>query len=322
MTFQTHVVAPVREHMGRPVRLPATGTWSLERDRGASVLRLELPADSLARNLQTNHAAAPFFLLCFAYWYSRITGVEPHLRLDVTGAAPVAAGPLRHHRRAWIALEALEAALGDRLSVTGAPLARWPDSPVINAPLVDRASADGSGGGPEHRVEVALTADPAHAAAFSTLHAPIAGFRRQLPLGLFEGSVARSNHFTPGQGAQADLWATSPDGDVFHLFELKVAGNTLVGVLPELLTYAWLLHRARVGLPDGTPIAGGGPGVEAARAAERIACWIVAPALHPLVEHDAHGPLEWLNAGLAPELSFGVAPFVEGGATGFLRWTT
>ena len=36
-------------------------------------------------------------------------------------------------------------------------------------------------------------------------------------------------HWTPGGGAQADLWSTSPDGRHFHLFELKVRGNRAIG---------------------------------------------------------------------------------------------
>jgi len=320
MSFEHDVVAPVRAFLGRPVRLPTGATWSFERDGGAPVLRLEMDAGQLARNLQTNQAAAPFFLLCFGYWLARARGVDPQLRVDVVGTPPTQKGPLRHYHRSWIALEALEAAMGDRLEVGGAPAQRWPERPVFNAPLVDRGTSDGSGGGREHKVEVALTQSPEAAEGFSALHAPIVGFRRQLPLGLFEAEVAKKNYWTPGSGAQADLWSTSPDGDVFHLFELKVSGNTQVGVIPELLTYAWLLHRARVGLDGGARFGGGGPGVHAARAAQRIVGWIVAPAVHPLVAHNGRGPLEWLNAGLAPDLEFRLVTFDEGGDAGFGGW--
>jgi len=320
VSFEHEVVVPVRGFLGRGVRLPSVGTWSFEPVGGVPALALELDASCLGRNLQTNHAAAPFFLLCFAYWLERARGLEVGLRVEIVGAPPSRTGPLRHYRRAWIALEALEAALGDRLEILGAPARGWPQAPVFNAPLVDRGGADGTGGGREHKVEVALTEDPDAAAGFSDLHAPITGFRRQLPLGLFEGQVAKANHWTPGSGAQADLWSTSPDGDAFHLFELKVGGNTQVGVLPELLTYAWLLHRARVGLPGGALIGGGGPGVEAARRANRLVGWIVAPTVHPLVAHGGRSPLEWLNAGLAPDLEFRLASYEESGAAGFGGW--
>ena len=320
MSFEQEVLNPVRGFLGRGVRLPAAGTWSFEPAGGAPTLALELDASLLGRNLQTNHAAAPFFLVCFAYWLARARGVEPTLRVEIVGSPPTRSRPLRHFRRAWIALEALEAALGTRLQVIGAPAHRWPEAPVFNAPLEDRGVATGTGGGREHKVEVALTTDPAAAAGFSELHAPITGFRRQLPLGLFAGQVAKRNHWTPGSGAQADLWSTSPDGATFHLFELKVGGNTQVGVLPELLTYAWLLHRARVGLPGGAAVRGGGPGVEAARRARRIVGWIVAPTVHPLVAHGGQSPLEWLNTGLLPELELRFVRYKEGGAAGFGGW--
>jgi hypothetical protein len=54
------------------------------------------------------------------------------------------------------------------------------------------------------------------------------------------------------------------------LFGLKVSGNSSVGILGELLSYLWVLHRVRVGLPGGRVIGGGGPGVAAARGAERL----------------------------------------------------
>lgn len=320
MSFDEQVVARVRLFLGRRVRLPSVGTWSWGTDGGVPTLGLELDAEALGHNLQTNPPSTPFFLLCFAYWYARATGVEPRLRVDVAGPGPVGEGPRRHVRRAWIALEALEHALGDRLEVHGAPRRRWPDRPVLNAPLSDRSGADGGGGGREHKVEVALTESEAAAHEFSELHAPIRRFRRQLPLGLFEGEVANQARWTPGNGAQADLWSTSPDGDTFHLFELKVGGNTQVGIFPELLTYSWLLHRARVGFADGRTIGGGGPGVDAARAAERIVGWIVAPAVHPLVAHEGRGPSEWLNAGLMPALEFRLARYVEAGPRGFGGW--
>ncbi len=320
MSFEEQVVLPVRKHLRRSVRLPLVGRWDIGTERGAPTLSLTLDAAVLGQNLQTNRAAAPFFLLCFAYWYERVSGSSPRLRLEVVGDLPERKLALRHARRAWIALEALQSALGDRLEVIGAPAARWPARPVFNAPQIDRGEADGRGGGREHKVEVALSRDASASSDFSSRFAPITGFRRQLPLGLFDETVSRESHWTPGQGAQADLWSTSPDGELFHLFELKVGGNAQVGVLPELLVYAWLLQRARSGLPGEAPALGGGPGVEAARRAKRTAAWILAPGIHPLVLHGGRGPLEWLNEGLRPELELRAVFFREGGEAGFGGW--
>lgn len=317
--FDAHVVKPVREYLRRPVRLPSVGTWSLEHERGTPVLRLELAADALGHNLQTNRAAAPFFLLCFAYWYAHLADTETRLRVDVHGAPPTKTLQLRHYRRAWLALEALEAALGDQLVVTGAPAERWPATTVLNAPHIERSTHAERTTGAEHQVEVLLTRDAHLADQFSELFAPISRFRRQLPLGLFDGEVSGKKHWTPGGGAQADLWSTSPDGRVFHLFELKVRGNTMVGVLPELLTYLWILDRVRVGWPDGRSVRGGGPGAQAARSASSIAGWIVAPNLHPLLRSDGRTPIEWVARGLAGRIDLGIALFDDGGEKASIR---
>jgi hypothetical protein len=277
-----------------------------------------LPRAALGKNLQESQTAAPFFLVCFAYWHAVLTGQEPQLHLEVTGEALESESARLHERRAWIALEALEQGLGDRLRVKGAPGVRWPDQPVFNAPVESRAGSP-TGGGGEHRIEVELTEEPAHCKAFSEAVQPLAAFSRQLPLGLFEGQVAERTRWTPGGGAQADLWGTSPDGDVFHLFELKISGNSTVGVLPELLAYLWLVNRARSGSPGGQQATGGGPGLEAARQARRVIGWILAPEVHRLVRAGDRTPLEWIAEGLRDQFDLGVLAFSEEHG-GFGKW--
>ncbi len=320
-SFDAQVCKPVRAHLGRPVRLPSVGEWSQESERGTPVLRLRLHAEELGHNLQTNRAAAPFFLMCFAYWYGRVTDSEPRIHVDILGDPPTKTGALRHYRRAWIALEAMETALGSRLTITGAPKRRWPDRPYLNAPIVERSTSAAHTTGAEHQVEVALTRDGKHAAEFTDLFAPITNFRRQLPLGLFDGKVSAHAHWTPGGNAQADLWSTSPNESVFHLFELKVGNNAMVGVIPELLNYLWILHRVRVGFPDGRSILGGGPGADAARKASRLSGWIVCPRVHPLLLSGTATPLEWIASGLAEHMDLGIVFFDDGGEkTMFKAW--
>lgn len=311
--FDATVCAPVRAHLGRPVRLPSLGTWDASTARGAPLLSLELPHRALGENLQTNGPATPFFLMCFAWWHARLTRTDPVLRVRIVGDPPMDASAVRHVRRSRIALEALATALGDRLVLEGIGEDPWPRAPVFNAPNQVRGS-DLGGKGPEHVVEVQLTDEPEHAASLSAGGPAIDRFRRQLPLGLFDGEVARSAHWTPGQGAQADLWATSPDGSVFHLFELKVKGNETVGILPELLTYLWLIHRARVGLPDGRTLRGGGEGLDAARRAERLVGWTLAPHLHPLLGSASATPMSWLADGLRGRIDLGMLFYRDVGA--------
>ena len=74
--FDAHICSPVRAHLGRGVRLPSVGAWHIERHRGTPTLGLTVSSDVLGTNLQTNGAASPFFLLCFAYWWARCSGSE------------------------------------------------------------------------------------------------------------------------------------------------------------------------------------------------------------------------------------------------------
>ncbi|MCB9662837.1 MAG: hypothetical protein H6732_01900 [Alphaproteobacteria bacterium] len=318
--FDRLVCAPVRAHLGRPVRLPSAGDWRVDTVRGVPTLTLTLPHATLGRNLQTTHAAAPAFLACFGWWHGRLTGTDPALHLDIVGDEPADPSARRHARRARIALEALTVALGDRLTTTGLEADPWPRVPVFNAPKEARGSELG-GGGREHQVEVQLADEPEHARTLPVDDVRIDGFQRQLPLGLFEGTVAHDARWTPGNKAQADLWATSPDGRVFHLFELKVADNDGLGILPELLCYLWLVHRARVGLPDGRRLTGGGAGLDAARRAERLVGWTLAPDLHPLLGTPDATPLSWIAEGLRPHMDLGMLGFHDpGGPRGFGGW--
>jgi hypothetical protein len=144
--------------------------------------------------------------------------------------------------------------------------------------------------------------DPALRADFSARVTPIDHFRRQLPLGVFAGTVATANAVFPHGAAQVDLWAVSPDRRVLHLFELKARDNAKVGILPEALAYARLLHHVRVGR-----IGGEGEGLAAARAASRIVMWLTAPDYHPFVRFGDDSPIRWINAGMvadAVELRF------------------
>jgi hypothetical protein len=315
--FTRHVVRPVRDHLGPGVRPPSVGAWDLGTDRGEPVLTLDLPTSALEENLQTDEAASPYFLLCFAFWHARLTGRDPRLRVTVSGEPSADASAVRHARRARIGLEALCAALGDRLDLRGVPSDPWPPAPVLNAPRVERSHEEGRGGR-EHQVEAQLAREPLHADAFPPGRdgSPISAFHRQLPLGLFDRKVSRATAWTPGGAAQADLWATSPDGEVFHLFELKVAGNEKVGIVPELLTYAWIVHRARHGLPDGRRVRGDGPGLQAARRAERLVAWTLAPALHRLVASHGQTPLAWLAEGLRGRIELGMLSYVDVGSPG------
>ena len=177
----------------------------------------------------------------------------------------------------------------------------------------------------EHHLEVALSNDPRHWQAFGEHVEPIERLRRQLPVGLFEGSVAAKNAWLPRGSSQVDLWTTSTDGKTLHLFELKAARNVAVGIVPEALCYAWLLRHVACGLVDGRTLRGGGDALAAVRRASKVVMWLSAPRYHPLVwsEDDAsHSPLAWINDGLSAfGIELRVLPLaLEPGDAGVVRW--
>ena len=305
MSFEERVLEPVREYLGRRIMVPSGATWSVEdRADGFLELAVDLDVDALAADFQKDLAAAPSFLLCLAYWVERATGTESRCRVRVHGEPPTRGGRLLHWRRSLFLLHELEAILPERFEVEAPDRWRWPDRPVLNAPKATRSTAAGDDDHSEHRLEAFLCREPEALDSFCKEVTPIRKFRRQLPVGLFEGEVLKATAWTPGGGSQIDLWAQSPDGRTLHLFELKAfnrrgVANAKVGIIPEALYYSRLLHHVRAGLGDERRIEGGGEGVEAARKAKQIVMWLVAPAYHPLVFLDGETPLEWVNAGMA-----------------------
>ena len=70
---------------------------------------------------------------------------------------------------------------------------------------------------------------------------------RQLPVGLFQGTVARGNGIFSGGGSAIDLWTI--DHDTLCVFELK-AKNEMVGTITEAFFYSNLAYDIFVGSKD------------------------------------------------------------------------
>jgi len=307
MSFEALVLTPVREYLGRRIKVPSGASWTAEK-QADDVLNLvvDLTVDALAADFQKDLPAAPSFLVCLAYWVERATSAKTRCLVRVHGEPPTEGSRLLHWRRSLFLLAELEAVIPERFAVEAPDRWRWPERPVLNAPLSTRSTEARDDSNPEHRLEAYLCREPAALDSFCKVVTPITGFRRQLPVGLFEGKVAKETALTPGGGSQVDLWAQSPDGGILHLFELKALTrsgkpNAKVGIIPEALYYARLMHHVRVGLDDGRQIEGGGEGVEAARNAENVIMWLVAPGYHPLVYSGQETSLARLNEGMAAE---------------------
>jgi hypothetical protein len=251
----------------------------------------------MAANLQQNMAAAPWFGFWLAYWLEQATGQRTTLRIDLSGDD--GSGSILHRRRSAFLLTELHALSEGRVELTPWPHWQWPDQPVVNAPLVDRSNTAGKPAS-EHASEIAFTMSEPFRAEFGTRIEPIEKLQRQFPAGVFGGRVAKASRWTPGQASQVDLWTWAPEGRTLHLFELKKSGNQQLGLLPEALWYARLMHNVR-----RRQIAGRGDGLLKARAAQHIAMWLLVPEkdghpeLHPLIWHNGRSPLAWLAEGLA-----------------------
>lgn len=61
----------------------------------------------------------------------------------------------------------------------------------------------------------------------------------QFPVGLFDGKVSRTTHYTTGQKSAIDIWAIK--GNCLSVFELKKADNKPLGIISELMFYTNVL---------------------------------------------------------------------------------
>jgi len=300
-------LAELGRRMGRGVRVPKRSTWRI--DPGANpVVVAAMPAVDLSRNLQEDGAAVPSFALCLAWWFEHFgllgTG-SVSARVELTGEV----GKNAHANRALFLLHEYETLLPGRFTWIPEVDVPWPKRPAINAESGARDVGSKAQSGSEHALECAFTTQLQLADQFASIER-IEGFRRQLPVGVFDGAISNANRWSPGGNSQIDLWAVAADGLTVHLFELKKPGNTKLGILPEAIWYARLIHQVRVGDFGGEPISGGGPNMDIVRNAKHIKMWLLVSRLHPLVEHEGMSPLEWFREGLAGSgLDLGILPF-------------
>lgn len=145
----------------------------------------------------------------------------------------------------------------------------------MNRESGERVGAENVEPGSERAFECAFTTLPELVEQFAAIER-IEGFRRQLPVGVFDGAISNSSRWSPGGASQIDLWAVASDGLTIHLFELKKPDNIKLGILPEAFWYARLLHRIRERNFGGLPVSGGGPHMETVRNAKRIKMWLLA----------------------------------------------
>lgn len=276
-----------------------------------SFIRCILPIPLLEKNFQENHPSAPSFALAFTFWSNHFELGIKSCRISIVGQQSDNRDSRLHLRRNLFIINQYCELLGDIFTVERSEdlTWRWPNDPVLNQPgKSDRAGNEH--GNPEHLIEVQLATNRNNIASVFPCKELLTQWGRQLPLGLFDHEVATINEWTPGKGSQIDLWSKDIKGETLHLFELKADNNAHVGIIPQALYYARLMHYVRTGLPNGGAIRGGGDGIEAARKARQIVMWLIAPNYHPLVYSGGVTPLALLNEALKSQgLEFRIMPF-------------
>ncbi len=313
MNFDSSVLVPLRRWMGgRNLKTPVGSTWDVQEfGEGGVRIDVTMPASAFDQNFQKDLPAAPFFALCLAFWHERRTGRRTRVQVRIEGVPTDSL----HARRLQFALHELSVALPGRLDVE--PPCAWPlpDGLSMNRQGANRGTLTRRGPTSEPALERLIASSAALLEDFSSRVAPLVAFHRQLPLGLFAGDLISENAVLPHGAAQVDLWGTSPDGRVLHLFELKTWKNAKVGIVPEAFAYARLFHQVRIGR-----ILGDGPGLVAARRAESIVMWLIAPDYHPLVLFRGETPLSWINARMASEgVELRILPF-DLASDGTIAW--
>lgn len=316
----------LRPRMKRSIKVPSSSRWRVDLTVQPTVV-VAMDAPTLGRNLQSDAAAAPCFALCLAWWFEhfRLFGDSPVCaRVELpTAWAPTTV----HENRSAFLLRELAHLLPGRFACAPTPGFSWPEKAMLNAALADREAIASPQSRGEHAIEVAFTRQPDVPAQFAAIDA-VEAFRRQLPLGLFDGAVSRDTHWSPGGASQVDLWSPSCDGRTVHLFELKKDRNSKVGIIPEALWYARLLHRVRTRDFGGRDVQGGGPEMDTIRRAERIMMWLLVQDSHPLVLLGGESPLAWLRDAMTNSgVSIGVLFYEYDPTTGRVtlhphrRWT-
>jgi hypothetical protein len=300
LDFRADVIHPVRKLLGRTIDVPKGPHWRAEEDGDGITLMLDIESDVLAHNIQATLDAAPSFLLCVAYWLEVESGRPVRCRVRVLGPPPADRSGLLHWRRSMLILDEYQRVLPRRFHVQSSEHWTWPASPLLNVSRSERKDGDVTLPPSVHRLELSICDTPRAASEFCVR---IREFRRQLPVGLFDGQASNEQRWTPAGKSQIDLWAVSDDERTVHLFELKAVGNLPLGMLPEAFYYLRLLHHLRVGIGDTRLVEQRSAAHDAIRKASRLEMWLVAPAYHPLLLPELRqdlrlSPIDWLNEGM------------------------
>jgi hypothetical protein len=108
---------------------------------------------------------------------------------------------------------------------------------------------------------------------------------RQLPIGVFEGKVAKVNGVFTGGKSAIDLWG--PRGGRLAIFELKNSGNVALGAVSELFFYAMVMRDLQRKLVAVHPPKEATENYDALRTTAGVDAYLLAPRFHPFLANGA-----------------------------------
>ena len=292
-----------RDKQFENVRLPDHIDWDFDEPGKTISMKIKYPC----KNMQTDDAAFEGWILCIK---SALPGEVSHFalswekcpRLDQDkgdAVAPDAASYMRFLLRVekfvkyFADLVAIDAAAMagelDRLPTRdGRPL-------TINSP----SGEEDRGKLPANRTEACMEReivsrknDLAAALGVDFTH-----LDNQFPVGLFSGEPSRTTRVTPGGKSAIDIWGVDKSGAA-HVFELKKGGEKRVGIISELMFYAYVIADIQSGCIKCDEKHNGMADAihKASHGKPNVKAHFLVPDLHPFITKRT---IDIINAGLA-----------------------
>jgi hypothetical protein len=303
---------------GKTVRLPSR----IDVEDTDGNLCVSLPRGAPIANMQTDEAAFEAWCLALkSAGAKKITlswrgglydDAEGKLSLGMIGHANRFRHRVNRFSRlfpAWFDVDPkLASSVSEMIPAAPGPdgTARW----VLNVEQKQRNDAGTSGpfhlSASEHDLELAISRSSLFRERFSLEHVS-----RQLPVGMFDGLVAKRTAIFTGQKSAIDLWGIVRGSRRLALFELKNAANKKAGALSELFFYATLLREVQRGTVrfDRAPVLSE-PSYQDIAKTTGIDAYVLAPKTHPLLLGNGQSVIDMLNVAFeqaGEPIKFGLA---------------
>ena len=116
----------------------------------------------------------------------------------------------------------------------------------------------------------------------------------QLPVGVFKDKISNSTKVFTGGKSAIDIWGINKQNE-FCLFELKNSKNRKVGVLSEMLFYAFIIKDVQNGIIE---IDSSNKNLGKILKAQKVICYLLTPLTHPLIDKEVFRILNNTRSGI------------------------